>query len=190
MQELNKKISSNKTKHLLVETELKKLEKFDAAYFICKKFFDGDGTQNYLAVQPVCRYFKTFTENDSTFISSWESKGLPNGKIGSTKTSNYDQSPRLVYDNTRIKLKFSGDLLKQNKVTRNHGPIVNIYVVYRLTPRTNKSGVTLKNCLFDVVKLTKNADIDKYKCSGYVIGFDSKGSFSHPSGGYDNSELI
>ena len=29
---LNKKITSNKTKHLLAEKELKKLEKFDAAY--------------------------------------------------------------------------------------------------------------------------------------------------------------
>ena len=31
LQSLNKKINSNKTKHLLVETELKKLEKIDAA---------------------------------------------------------------------------------------------------------------------------------------------------------------
>ena len=36
------------------------------------------------------KYFKTFIENNSTFISSWESKGLPNEKIGSTKESNYD----------------------------------------------------------------------------------------------------
>ena len=32
LQELIKNINSNKTKHLLVETELKKLERFDAAY--------------------------------------------------------------------------------------------------------------------------------------------------------------
>ena len=30
---INKTITSNKTKHLLIENELKKLEKFDAAYF-------------------------------------------------------------------------------------------------------------------------------------------------------------
>ena len=74
-----------------------------------------------------------------------------------------------------MKLIFSGDLLKQNKVTYNHGPIVNIYNVYRLTPTTKDSSVTLQNCLFGAVKLTKNADIDKYKYSGYGIGFDSKG---------------
>ena len=114
------------------------------------------------------RYFKTFTENNVTFISSWESKGLTNEKIGSTKTSNYDQSSRLVHDSKHIV----------------YIPIVNIYFVYRLTPRTNNSCVTLENCLFGTVKLIKNPDIDKYKCCGYDIGFDSKGSFSHPSGGY------
>ena len=31
---------------------------------------------------------------------------------------------------------------------------------------------TLQNCLFGAVSLTKNADIDRYKYSGYGIGFD------------------
>ena len=31
---------------------------------------------------------------------------------------------------------------------------------------------SLKNHLFGIVSLTKNADIDKYKCSRYGIGFD------------------
>ena len=84
---------------------------------------------------------------------------MSNEKIGSTKISNYDQSPRLVYDNARIKLNFNGDLLKQYKITYSHRPIVNIYVVYRLAPRTNNSGITLENCLFDTVKLTRNADM-------------------------------
>ena len=30
--------------------------------------------------------------------------------------------------------------------------------------------------------MTKNADIDKYKYSGYGIGFDRHGFFSHPTG--------
>ena len=36
---------------------------------------------------------------------------------------------------------------------------------------------TIENCLFGAVKLTKNADIDKYKYSGYGIGFDGRGIF-------------
>ena len=31
---------------------------------------------------------------------------------------------------------------------------------------------TLENSLFSAVKLAKHADIDKYKYSGYGIGFD------------------
>ena len=96
----------------------------------------------------------------------------------------------LVYDNARIKLSFIGYLLKQDKVTYNHGSIINIYIVYRLTPYVNTSGITLENCLFGAVKLTKNADSDKYKYSGYGIGFDSRGSFSHSSGGYGKNVII
>ena len=37
---------------------------------------------------------------------------------------------------------------------------------------------TLENCLFGAVKLTKHADADLYKYSGYGIGFGRKGSYS------------
>ena len=37
---------------------------------------------------------------------------------------------------------------------------------------------TLGNCLFRAVKLTKNADPDKYKYIGYGIGFDSRSEYS------------
>ena len=73
------------------------------------------------------------------------------------------QNYNAIYDNARIKVKFNGDPLKQNKVTYNHGPMVNIYIVYRLIP-----SVTLRNCLFGAVKY-----------SGYGIGFDLRESFTH-----------
>ena len=41
---------------------------------------------------------------------------------------------------------------------------------------------TLGNSLFGAVKLTKNADFDKYKYSGYGIGFDAHGNFSLSDG--------
>ena len=50
--------------------------------------------------------------------------------------------------------------------------------------------INLENCLFGAVKLTKNADISKYKYSRYGIGFDVKGSFSHPSGGFSSNAII
>ena len=58
MQDISKRITSNKTKHLLVENELKKLQKFDSSYFRGKSHFEEDGAQNYLAFQPMYRYFK------------------------------------------------------------------------------------------------------------------------------------
>ena len=47
---LNKKITQNKTKHLLIENELIKLKTFDSGYFIVKSHFEEDGTQNYLNI--------------------------------------------------------------------------------------------------------------------------------------------
>ena len=106
-------------------------------------------------------------------INSWESKGLSNEKISPVRNP-YGADPGIIYNNARIKVEFNGNFLKQNKTTYSHGPIVNIYVVYKLASKTINSNVTLENCLFGAVKLTKNADIDRYKYSGYGIGFDSK----------------
>ena len=58
LQDISKRITSNKTKHLLVENELKKLKKFDLSYFKGKGHFQEDGTQNYLVFQPIYTYFQ------------------------------------------------------------------------------------------------------------------------------------
>ena len=75
---LNKKISQNKAKHLLVESELNKLKTPGSGYFIGKSHFEKDGTQNYLVFQPIYRYFKT---SNSDYVLSWTSKGLSNESI-------------------------------------------------------------------------------------------------------------
>ena len=49
---------------------------------------------------------------------------------------------------------------------------------------------TLANALFGAIKLTKNAEIDKYKYFRYGIGFDGHGSFSNPSGGNEKNIII
>ena len=76
---LNKKITQNKTKHLLVENELNKLKTFDSSYFIGKSHFDKDVTQNYLVFQPLNKYFKLIANTLS--ILSWQSKGLSTENI-------------------------------------------------------------------------------------------------------------
>ena len=70
---LNRKITKNKSKHLLVENELKKLKSFDSSYFIGKSNFKEDGVQNYLVFQPIVRYFKVNTITNNDYISSWKS---------------------------------------------------------------------------------------------------------------------
>ena len=44
--------------------------------------------------------------------------------------------------------------------------------------------------MFGAVRLTKNADIDKYGYSGYGIGFDRKSSFSFPNGKFGQNVII
>ena len=61
---LNRKITQNKSKHLLVENELNKLKTFDSSYFIGKSHFEEDGTQNYLVFQPLNKYFKVIANTD------------------------------------------------------------------------------------------------------------------------------
>ena len=49
---ISDRVTENKSKHLLIKNELKKLEKFDAAYFRGKNYFGGnDGVQNSLVFQ-------------------------------------------------------------------------------------------------------------------------------------------
>ena len=55
---LNRKITKNKTDHLLFQKDLNKLQTFDSSYFIGKGHFEEDGTQNYSFFQPISRYFK------------------------------------------------------------------------------------------------------------------------------------
>ena len=57
----NKKTTQNKTKNLLIQNELNKLETFVLSYFIDKNHFEEDGTQNYLVFQPLNKYFKIIT---------------------------------------------------------------------------------------------------------------------------------
>ena len=83
-------VNSNKTKHVLVENELKKLQTFDSSYFSGKKL---DGTQNYLVFQLMYKYFIKI--GNTEHISKWKSKGLSNEIIKPPATSNNNLSPAL-----------------------------------------------------------------------------------------------
>ena len=70
----NIKITSNKSKHLLVKNESKKLKTFDSSYFIGKSHFEENGTQTYLVFQPIQRYLKLIS--NTQYISSRKPKRI------------------------------------------------------------------------------------------------------------------
>ena len=185
---LNRKITKNKTDHLIVKNELNKLKTFDSGYFIGKSHFKEDGTQNYLVFQAMYRYFRLIT--NTLKILSWQSKGLSNEKFDPPNTN---FSPLIDYVGNKTRVKLNGTCLKQSsQISYTYGKVVNIYIVYEIKKKDNTiiSDPTLENCLFGAVILTKNADIDKYGYSGYGIGFDRKSEFSFSGGRYGQNILI
>ena len=82
---LNWKALANKSKHLHVENELKKLKRFDLFYFRGKSHFEEDGTQNYWVFQSIKKYFKVIDGvGNASYIYYWKSKELSDEKIERT----------------------------------------------------------------------------------------------------------
>ena len=185
---LNRKITANKTKNLLVENELNKLKTFDSSYFTGKSHFEENGTQNYLVFQPINMYFKVIANTD--YVSSWKSKGLSAESIKPPTTSDNSLTPALSYYGTKTRVKFSSSCLKQPIISYTNGKVVNIFIVYELgASSSHDNDPTLKNCLFGAVTLTKNTDINKYGSSGYGTGFDRRSIFLFPDCGFGQNVL-
>ena len=67
-----------------------------------------------LVFQPIQRYFKTASSNDSNILS-WKSKALPKESIKPPTTPTKVLNPSLDVVDTKIRVKFRGDCLKQEK---------------------------------------------------------------------------
>ena len=133
------------------------------------------------------------SDSDSNYVLSWTSKGLSNESMKPPTTLNNNLYPNLYYQGTETIVSFPGVRFKKDKVTFNHGKIVNIYIVYKLIKLSNiykNNNLTTENALFGAVSLSKNADVDKYKYFGYALAFDKRGSFSFPGGGYGLNIII
>ena len=157
------------------------------SYFIGRNYFENDGTQNYLVFQPINKYLKF---NPRTgLLSEWEFKRLSDRIIKPLDTS---VAPRAGFENDGKRyFKFRGSCLKEDEAKRNSDKIINIYIVYDLQSNPNYNpDFTLENCLFGAVKITKNTDVDIYKYSGYGIGFDGRGIFTHRTGSFANNAII
>ena len=132
-------------------------------YSIGKSHFDEDGSQHYLAFQLILRYFTL----NSSWITEWKSKGLCNESLKVVPIANNTLTPSVNYYGEKVKLTFTGSVLQQKTVTYRHKKVLNIYIVYEIDDFQNVDNYpTLGNALFGAVKLTKNADIDKYRYFG------------------------
>ena len=115
-----------KVKTLAIKVESKaeqekiaKLKAFDSSYSWSKSHFENDGTQNYLVLQPIQRYFKKIS--NAEHISAWNSNELFNGNIKPTATSDNSLAPGLSYVGNKMTVKLEGQCLKQEKATFTYG---------------------------------------------------------------------
>ena len=133
------------------------MQAYDLSYFKGKQYFDeGSGKQNYLVFLPMGKYFKlNSVVGVINRVLPWQSKGISNGSFKPPTTSNNSLNPRISYNDTKIKVQFTGSCLKQPKFRFTHKKVVNIYIVYELGASSSHSrDPTIKNCFFGAVTLT------------------------------------
>ena len=128
----------------------------------------------------MCKCFKKIGNTD--YISFGKSKGLFDEIIKPSSTSENSVAPALSYLGKKIRVKFDGSCIKHDKITFIHRKTLTIYIVYEtnLQNYVDSSDPSLGNFLFGAIKSVKSSYIDKYKFSGYGIGFHMKGTFSFP----------
>ena len=70
--------------------------------------------------------------------------------------------------------------------------VTNLYISYKLNTqlRNLNTDFKLNKCLFGSVKLTKNADLDKYKYRSYGIRFYSRSEFLYTDGSFEKMSLF
>ena len=70
---------------------------------------------------------------------------------------------------------------------------MNIYIVYKLSPKSINTTNALKNCLFGAIKVNRpnnTTNLHEYIYSGYGIGFDHTGVFTHSEGNLARNLII
>ena len=75
-------------------------------------------------------------------------------------------------------ISFNGHFVIENNISIPKN-VIDLYICYKINPplRNLNTDFTLNNWLFGSAKLTKNADLDKYKYGCYGIVFDSRSEF-------------
>ena len=189
LKDLSKRVTSSKTKHLLVENEKENYKHWIQAFLLVKVTLIMMEHIFFLIFQPIYKTISAFSGLPYT-VSECESKGLANEKTKPPYTANKSLSPKLVWmSNSKIRWKVTGSCLKQDFATFIPNNVVNLFVVYELD-RSWHTKFTLKYCSFGNVKVTKNAYPNKYSYSGYGFGFDSQSFLSIPNFDWGKNVII
>ena len=70
---------------------------------------------------------------------------------------------------------------------------VNVYICYKLLPKTINTDNALKNCLFGAIERARpsnTTDPNNFIYYGCGIGFDITGTFTHPEGNLARNVII
>ena len=162
------------------------------------KYFSSGKLQNYLVFITAKKYINNFS--GTTKIDSWNSNGMSEENIAN-KTKSDSNFASIFVDHhvlqdlvttftTRF-YNFNGHCLINNNISIIK-KVVNLYISYVLNPwlRNLNTDFTLQNSLFRSLKLTKNANPDKYKYSGFSIGFDCRLEFTFIYGNMGRMSLL
>ena len=126
------------------------------------------------------RYF-----TGTTRIESSKSYGISEERIENITKSDGNFAPTFDDHCLLPNVNYNGHCLIKINISIPR-KVINPYIPYTPSPQLKKlnTDFTLGNCLFGSVRLTKNADPDKNKYSGYGIGFDSPSEFLFTNGNY------
>ena len=133
------------------------------------KYFSLGIFQNYLVFMPAIKYIKYF--HATTRIISCKSNWMSGESIEKITKPDSNFAPTFVDHHSLPNINFNGHCLIKDNISVPKKEI-NLYISYTLGPqlRNQNTNFTLIVWLFGSVKVTKDADPDKYR--GYGVGFD------------------
>ena len=154
----------------------------EASFFRGKDYY----LNSWLLFRPT---FNSFTRGtDSLYIEKWKSLGLKDQSELKAVENTSNNTPKIVISNEETGIRFSdGDYFKQEKVDYIRNKVINVDVVYKLTPRImTEDGIIQTNGLFGNLKIGNTKNTLHYRYYGGIrVFFDATGSY----GGTGVSEL-
>ena len=134
VKKVDDKVTKNSTDILGFESRLKQKEDTLNDLEREASFFRGNYYYNQNSYFHFESRSKSFNKSGGS-ISSWKPTGIHNDSnntdLFSVNNSN-NVSPTLLNQDNRFGVTFSGNYMKQNKISYAHGTVVNIYIVYKL----------------------------------------------------------